>query len=123
LLEAARESVVEVQPWLPWCHPDYQLANLGYWVRTSQVGRGVATQAVQLLARWAFSHTDLVRLEIVVAAGNETSQRVAEKAGAAREGLLRKRLQPHRRWHDALLYSITRNGEPSSAAGASVTRA
>jgi RimJ/RimL family protein N-acetyltransferase len=36
----------------------------------------------------AFEATDLVRLEIVVAVGNVASHRVAEHAGAVREGTL-----------------------------------
>ena len=44
-------------------------ANLGYWVRTSAMGQGVAPQAVRQLRDWAFGHTSLVRLEIVVAVG------------------------------------------------------
>src|SRR5450432_2472965 len=31
--------------------------NLGYWVRTSRAGCGIASQAVKKLVRWAFSNT------------------------------------------------------------------
>jgi len=86
----------------------HRIANLGYWVRTSAVGRGVATAAVEQLARFAFAETDLVRLEIVCALGNEASRRVAEKAGATREGVLRDRLLLHDEPRDAVMYSITR---------------
>ena len=57
-------------------------ANLGYWVRSSAVGRGVATAAVQLVRQWGFEQTSLLRLEVVIAVGNLASHRVAEKAGA-----------------------------------------
>ena len=57
-------------------------ANLGYWLRTSATGRGFATEAVRLLARWALVTSDFERVEIVAAAGNRASQRVAERAGA-----------------------------------------
>jgi ribosomal-protein-serine acetyltransferase len=30
--EAAQESVQEVYPWLPWCHPAYTRAEAGEWV-------------------------------------------------------------------------------------------
>jgi RimJ/RimL family protein N-acetyltransferase len=82
-------------------------ANLGYWVRTSRTGRGVATAAVRLLRDWAFAKTSLNRLEIVAAVGNVASQRVAEKAGAHREGVLRKRLLLDGTPHDAVVYSFT----------------
>ena len=155
LFEAASESINEIFPWLPWCHPgyvmeeastwikhckdareagteynfvitddrgaflggcglnqikrDHRLANLGYWVRTSAACRGVATSAVRELATFAFAETDLLRLEIVAAVDNRASQRVAEKAGAIREGVLRDRLFLHGKSHDAVLFCIVRS--------------
>ena len=86
----------------------HRFANLGYWVRTSATGQGVATAAVGQVADFAFQKTDLVRLEIVCAAGNERSQRVAERAGAVREGMLRHRLLVHGQPVDAVMYSLVR---------------
>jgi RimJ/RimL family protein N-acetyltransferase len=87
---------------------DARLANLGYWVRTSETGRGVATRAARDVAAWAFENTTIERLEIVVAVGNTASQVVAEKAGALREGILRSRLLVHGRFHDAVMFSLIR---------------
>jgi ribosomal-protein-serine acetyltransferase len=81
-------------------------ANLGYWVRTSQRGKGVATAATILLAKWGFEALKLVRIEVLVATGNERSLRVAEKAGARREGILRNRLNIHDTFHDAVMHSL-----------------
>ncbi len=86
-----------------------RMANLGYWVRTSATGRGVATQAVKLLAEFAFSQTNLERLEIICAVGNEASQQVAKNVGAVKEGVLRGRIFLHGQPHDAELYSILRS--------------
>jgi RimJ/RimL family protein N-acetyltransferase len=85
-----------------------RLANLGYWVRSSQVRRGIATQATLLLSDWAFQNTDLNRLEILVAVRNHPSLRVAAKAGAVWEGVLRGRLHLRGEMHDAVLFSIMR---------------
>lgn len=85
-------------------------ANLGYWVRTSATRRGVATAAIRELTRWAFASTDLIRLEVVVSTRNVASLRVAEKAGAVREGVLRSRLLLHGIAHDAVLFSFAREG-------------
>ena len=85
-----------------------QVANLGYWVRSSCVRRGIATQATRLLADWAFQNTELERLEILVAVRNHPSLRVAAKAGAIWEGVLRARLRLHDEWHDAVMFSILR---------------
>jgi RimJ/RimL family protein N-acetyltransferase len=83
-------------------------ANLGYWVRSSCTGRGVASQAGRLLVQWGFANTELNRIEILAAVGNGASQRVAERIGAVREGVLRNRLFLGGRSHDGVLYSVTR---------------
>ena len=83
-------------------------ANLGYWVRTSVARRGVASAAVGLLRTWAFRETDLLRLEVLVAAGNVASRRVALRTGATEEGLLQSRLVIHGAVHDAVLYSFVK---------------
>jgi ribosomal-protein-serine acetyltransferase len=90
-------------------NPGHNFGNLGYWVRTSATGRGVATEAVRQLAEFAFKSTDLARLEIVCAIGNERSQRVAERAGALREGVLRQRLALKGKSVDATMYSLVRH--------------
>lgn len=83
-------------------------ANVGYWVRASATRRGVATTAVQRLVLWAFSNTDFMRLEVIVSTQNAPSLRVAEKAGAVREGILRNRLLLHGITHDAVMFSFVR---------------
>jgi RimJ/RimL family protein N-acetyltransferase len=84
----------------------YKFANLGYWVRTSCTGRGVASSAARLIAGFGFQELGLQRLELVVAVGNHASQRAAEKAGAQREGVLRKRILMHGQSLDAVMYSL-----------------
>jgi ribosomal-protein-serine acetyltransferase len=32
VLEAARESLAELQPWMPWCHPGYSLEESRSWL-------------------------------------------------------------------------------------------
>lgn len=91
--------------------PQVQLANLGYWVRTRATGRGVAPEAARRVIDWAFANTDLQRIEILAAVGNLRSQRVAEKVGAAREGVLRSRLVVFGKYYDAVMYSVIRGDE------------
>ena len=83
-----------------------RIANLGYWVRTSRTKGGVASAAVRLLARFGLGELGLSRIEIVVAVGNRASQRVAEKAGATQEGILRNRLVIRDRVYDAVMFSL-----------------
>lgn len=81
-------------------------ANLGYWVRTTATGRGVATEAVALVARFGLTVLDLARIEIVAAPANLASQRVAEKIGATREGVLRNRFWFNGESVDGVSYSL-----------------
>jgi ribosomal-protein-serine acetyltransferase len=89
--------------------PDNRLANLGYWIRTSATGSGVATEAVVRLAEYAFRETDLARLEIVVAVDNAASRRVAEKSGAIFEGVAGDRIFIHGAHTDAAMYALLRS--------------
>ncbi|MFZ5891601.1 MAG: GNAT family N-acetyltransferase [Myxococcota bacterium] len=86
-----------------------RFANLGYWVRSSRTGEGIAPNAVRELVSWTFSHTALNRLEIVVAVGNTRSQRVAEKVGAQQDGVLRQRVFLQGRSCDAMMFSLVRS--------------
>jgi len=67
---------------------------------------------VHQLAEFAFRETNLVRLEIVIAVGNVRSERVAEKVGAHREGVLRSRLILYSKVYDAVMYSLVRGDWP-----------
>jgi ribosomal-protein-serine acetyltransferase len=85
----------------------YRLANLGYWVRSSRRGQGIAPRAARLAARFGIQRLGLLRAEIVVAVGNTPSLRAAEKSGAQREGVLRNRITVREKIYDAVMYSLT----------------
>ena len=83
-------------------------ANLGYWVRTSRQNRGIAHAAAIVLAKAGFEDLKLNRIEIAVAVENYPSQKVAEKAGAMREGVLRQLISIGGKQHDAVMFSFIR---------------
>src|SRR5512138_1753452 len=87
-------------------HSIYRFCNLGYWVRTSCRGQGIAGRAARLVARFAFEHLGLVRVEIVIAVANQASIRVAEKIGAHDEGILLNRMVVGQSIYDAHMYSL-----------------
>ena len=62
----------------------HQVVNLGYAVRTSRAGQGIATEAARLAARYALERLGFQRVEIIVRQDNPKSLRVAEKTGAPR---------------------------------------
>ena len=66
-------------------------AIIGYSVSAPWRGRGLATRAVRLVARWAFE-AGIPRLIAGTAPENIGSQRVLAKAGFQREGYQRSRL-------------------------------
>jgi ribosomal-protein-serine acetyltransferase len=60
---------------------EHNFGNIGYWVRQSQQGKGVASRATQAIAAFGFQELKLTRLEIIIAEENLASRRVAEKMG------------------------------------------
>ena len=87
-------------------HPVYHFCNVGYWVRSSRHGEGIAGRAAKLAARFGFEHAGLIRAEIVMAVENEKSRRVAEKIGAHYEGILLNRMVVGKSIFDAHMYSL-----------------
>jgi len=87
-------------------HPIYHFCNLGYWIRTTQRGHGFAGRAARLVARFAFERLKLLRVEIVTAPENISSQKVAEKIGAHRKGILLNRMVVRSSVYDAVMYSL-----------------
>jgi RimJ/RimL family protein N-acetyltransferase len=90
---------------------DLQLFNkregeIGYWVRRSARGRGVASTAIRTMAAFAFNELKLVRVSMRIRLDNASSRRAAERAGARYEGALRNGLVHGDAAFDAALYSL-----------------
>ncbi|MEG0259255.1 MAG: GNAT family protein [Lysinibacillus sp.] len=97
----------------------YSSAFVGYAMDQNYVGRGIVTEAVQLVVKFAFEQVDIHRVEAYVAPTNEASIRVLEKASFKREGLLRKLLYINGVWEDHYMYAqlledFSRNNERTS---------
>jgi RimJ/RimL family protein N-acetyltransferase len=84
------------------------IAEVGYWVANEARGRGVATRALVLVAAWVFDDHGVRRLQLRADTENAASQRVAEKAGFVREGVLRSALELKGQWRDVVMYSLVR---------------
>jgi RimJ/RimL family protein N-acetyltransferase len=84
----------------------HNLMNLGYWIRRSQQGNGIAARSARLVAAFGFEQIGLTRIEIVAALGNRASRRVAEKAGATFEAAARNRLIDRGHPIDAAVYAM-----------------
>lgn len=90
-------------------------ANVGYWVRTSKAGRGLATEALEIVSEFGLKKLNFDRLEIKVPEGNLASQRVALKAGAKPAGTLPDPLVIGLTLHKTLLFSFNRASKAISA--------
>ena len=82
---------------------EHRTCEIGYWVVPAARGRGAATAAVRLLSRWALSELGLARVQLDTDVDNVASQRVAERAGFVREGVLRSLIEVKgRRWTEVI---------------------
>jgi RimJ/RimL family protein N-acetyltransferase len=64
-------------------------AEIGYVLGAAARGRGAATRTVRLLTDWSFAELRMERLALWIDVTNPASERVAERAGYVREGVLR----------------------------------
>jgi ribosomal-protein-serine acetyltransferase len=83
-----------------------KIAEVGYWVRSDETSRGVCTMAVGLLLDEAFNSLGYHKVVLRIAVGNDASDRVAEKLGFTREGILREELLIRGNWVDHTLWSL-----------------
>ena len=85
---------------------DYR-GTIGYWVARETRGRGICTRALRLLVKHGLEELDLQRLDLITDPDNAASQRVAEKVGFQREGVMRAHLRhPDGRIRDSVLFSL-----------------
>ena len=64
-----------------------RLCDIGYWVRKSAQGRGFASEAANVLVRYAFGPLEMKRVALTCALENIPSKRIAERLGFVFEGL------------------------------------
>jgi len=85
----------------------HQTGGVGYWVAREARGRGLTTRALRGLCRCALDDLSLERLELTTDIENFASQRVAEKVGFQREGVLRSHLRhPDGFRRDSVIFSL-----------------
>jgi RimJ/RimL family protein N-acetyltransferase len=81
--------------------------HIGYWCAPEARGRGITTRALRLVCTFGFEELRLGRLELITDPDNHASQRVAEKVGFSREGVLRSHLvHPDGRRRDSVMFSL-----------------
>ena len=84
-----------------------RIFTMGYWVRTNETGQGYATEVATALIHYAFKALSAKKVFVFHADGNLGSQRVIEKVGFEREGILRKHHElPDGSMVDEYLYGL-----------------
>ena len=80
--------------------------EVGYWVRTSETGKGYVTEGVRALVACAFDHLRAQRVELIADEDNLASRKVAERCGFELEGIRRNILRdPDDRLRNACVYA------------------
>jgi ribosomal-protein-alanine N-acetyltransferase len=81
-------------------------AEVGYWITDTYRGKGICTEALLILTDFSLNVMRFRRLEALADFDNQASQRVLERAGYNRDGLLQSRVtKPDGRQIDMVLFS------------------
>jgi len=83
-----------------------QSAVIGYFVGAPHGRRGYATEALQLLLRFAFNTLKLHRLEASIQPHNRPSIALVKRAGFVCEGLSRRLVKISGKWRDHQRWAI-----------------
>jgi RimJ/RimL family protein N-acetyltransferase len=81
------------------------IIEIGYWLHPHARGRGIATRLARVLAEHAFT-LGVRRVAAYVNVDNVASERVLERAGFTREGVVRSLPRPDGRRVDKTLFSL-----------------
>jgi RimJ/RimL family protein N-acetyltransferase len=90
-------------------HPLWgNMQEIGYVLIPTERGKGYCTEAVQLMLDYLFLSKNIVRIQAVAHVENIASQKVLDKAGFKKEGILRKSVFVMGVWADFYILSILR---------------
>jgi RimJ/RimL family protein N-acetyltransferase len=86
-----------------WSHAR---AELGVWVTPRARGRGLASAAIALAARWLLDDRGFARVQVLTEADNKPMLDAARSAGFVEEGVLRSYSVGRRSRHDMVALSL-----------------
>ena len=84
------------------------LMEIGYMLVSNERRKGFCSEAVQIMVDYLFLSKELVRVQATTDVNNTASQRVLEKVGFEKEGVIRKSAFIRGKWRDGCLFSILR---------------
>lgn len=84
------------------------VGEIGYFLKREYWGQGITVEAVGLMEKLCFELGGMKRIEIVMMLENKASERVAQKCGYIKEGLLRGAIMDKNgKMKDVWMYSKT----------------
>ncbi len=82
--------------------------EIGYALLPSERGKGYCTEAAKIMVDYLFLSKNIACIQATTDIGNVASQRVLEKTGFRKEGIMRKRFFSNGEWNDTVMFSILR---------------
>jgi ribosomal-protein-alanine N-acetyltransferase len=84
-----------------------QSGTIGYWIDEAKAGNSYMSEAVLVLAKFAFDELRLHRVEVCIIPRNASSHRVVEKLALRNEGTSERFLEINGIWEDHVRYGFT----------------
>lgn len=81
-------------------------AEVGYELSKDYWGKGIASEALEALVAYGYQHFQLERIEALIEPANLASQKLVEKQGFKREGLLRHYEFTCGKFDDLYMYAV-----------------
>lgn len=81
-------------------------AEVGFELSKDYWGKGIASEALEAVVKYGYHHFNLERIEALIEPANLPSQKLVEKRGFRREGLLRHYEFTCGKFDDLYMYSI-----------------
>ena len=86
--QTTNELIGSMTIWnIVWEIPKFEF---GFWLRTSQTGKGYITEAINALTRYSFMEMGANRIEIRCESGNIKAQHVPQRLNFTLDGVLKK---------------------------------
>jgi ribosomal-protein-serine acetyltransferase len=103
--------------------PLHRSAEVGYWLASGAIGRGVMLRSVAALCDLVFGPLAMHRFELLAATGNQRSRAIAERLGMVFEGVRREAEELPSGYVDLALYSMLAQDWPGAGAVLAASRA
>lgn len=83
-----------------------EIGEVGYWIRSDETGKGYGAEATTRAVQIGFEELHMHKIQLRIAVGNTRSDRIAERLGFTKEGILRDEVKVGNRWLDHTVWSL-----------------